>query len=180
VIRRASAAVALLLFLAAGCGSDSHIPVDSPSSPLGAGPGTLRECIPDPSLSSLSDGITVLNNRSKGTVTVEHVSFYGDHHLRLVQAVVVPIGDNAVGYEPWPPTGSLLPGIQWDKRVPAVGARVPPSTAHSFRNLVIQMRPTARRASSAGVRVLYRENGQQYELRTHVKTVVVPNTNKDC
>jgi hypothetical protein len=179
VIRRASAA-ALLLFLAAGCGSDSHIPVNSPSSPLRDGGDPLRECVPDPSLTSLTDGITVLDNRSNGTVTIERVSFYGDHHLRLVQAVVVPIGRNSVGYEPWPPTGSLLPGIQWDKRVPATGAKVPPSTAHSFRNLVIQMRPTARTASAAGVRVLYRENGQQYELRTHTKTLVVPNTNKDC
>lgn len=177
MIRRGTAAVALLLFLAAGCGSDGF-PVNSPSSPLGdgagVGPGVFQECVPDPSLTSLSDGITVLDNHSKGTVTVEHVSFYGDHHLRLVQAVVVPIGDNSVGYEPWPPTGSLLPGIQWDKRVPAAGAKVPPSSAHSFRNVVIQMRPTARRASSAGVQVLYQENGRQDELRTHTKTVVVP------
>jgi hypothetical protein len=179
VIRRGSAAVTLLLFLAAGCGGDG-ISVDSPSSPLGDGAGRLQECVPDPSLTSLTDGITVLDNHGKGTVTVEHVSFYGDHHLRLVQALVVPIGYNSVGYEPWPPTGSLLSGIQWDKRVPAAGAKVPPSSAHSFRNVVIQMRPTTRRASSAGVQVLYRENGRQYELRTHTKTVVVPNTKVDC
>jgi len=175
--RRGTAAVTLLLFLAAGCGSHG-IPVNSPSSPLGdgagVGTGVLRECVPDPSLTSLTDGITVLDNHSKATLTVEHVSFYGDHHLRLVQALVIPIGNNSVGYEPWPPTGSLLPGIQWDKRVSAIGARVPPSSAHSFRNLVIQMRPTARNASSAGVRVWYQENGRQYELRTNTKTVVVP------
>jgi len=112
---------------------------------------------------------------------VEQVSFYGDHHLRLIQAVVVPIGHNLIGDVPWPPTGSFLePGVQWDKRVPAVGARVPPSMAHSFRNLVIEMRPTARRATIAGVQVLYRENGQQYELRTDGKTVVVPNTKVNC
>jgi hypothetical protein len=178
-MRRTGAAAALLLFLAAGCGSDG-IPVNSPSSPLGQGGGGLSECVPDPSFRSLTDGITVLDNRSKGTVIVEHVSFYGDHHLLLVQAVVVPIGFNAVGFEPWPPTGTLLPGVQWDKRVPAVGARVPPSTKHTFRNVVIEMRPTARRATSAGVDVLYRESGHQYELRTHLPTEVVPNTNTDC
>jgi hypothetical protein len=177
LIRRASAAVTLLLFLAAGCGSDG-IPVNSPSSPLGEGAGGLRECIPDPSFKPLSDGITVLDNRSKGTVTVEHVSFYGDQHLLFIQAVVVPIGYNLVGDVPWPPTGTVLPGVQWDKRVAAVGARVPPSSKRSFRNLVIEMRPTARKAAIAGVLVLYRENGQQYELRTDGKTMVVPN--KHC
>ena len=184
MIRRSSAAAVLLLFLAAGAagcgGAGGGRPVDGPSSPLGEAAENLEECIPDPSMPSMTDGITVLDNHSTGTVTVEHVSFYGDRHLRLVQALVVPIGDNSVGYEPWPPTGSLLPGIQWSKRVPAVGATVPPSSAHGFRNLVIQMRPTARKASSAGVEVLYRENGQQYELRTHTKTLVVPNTKVDC
>jgi hypothetical protein len=175
-MRRASAAVTLLLFLAAGCGSGG-IPVNSPSSPLGDGAGGLQECIPDSSLTSLSDGMTILDNRSKGTVTVEHVSFYGVHHIRFVQAVVVPIGHTAIGDVPWPPSGSfLLGGIQWSKRVPAVGARVPPSRAHSFRNVVIEMRPTARKATYAGVQVRYRENGRQYELRTRIKTVVVPNT----
>jgi hypothetical protein len=35
------------------------------------------------------------------------------------------------------------------------------------------MRPTAHKGTSAGVQVHYRENDQQYILRTHAKTVVV-------
>lgn len=179
-MRRASAAVALLLFMAAGCGSDG-IPVNSPSAPLGAGAGGLQECIPDPSLTSMSEGTTILDNRSKGTATVEHVSIYGAHHIRSFQAVVVPIGYTALGDVPWPPSAAFLrDGIQWSKRVPAAGARVPPSSNHRFRNVVIEIRPTARKATYAGVQVLYQENGQQYELRTHIKTVVVPNTKVDC
>jgi len=51
--------------------------------------------------------------------------------------------------------------------VAAVGARIPPSPAEGAdRNLVLGMRPTAHTATAAGVQVLYRENGQQYELRT--------------
>ena len=125
----------------------------------------------------MTDGITVLQNHSEGTAVIEQVSFYGDQHLQLVHAVVVPIRYDAVGVTfGWPPARSFSdqPGVQWDKRVPAVGARVPPgSDKDGYRNLVIAMRPTARKASSAGVQVLYRENGQHYELRTHTKTVVL-------
>jgi hypothetical protein len=174
VIKKPAVAVALLLFLAAGCGG---VPVDSPSSPLGSGGDPFRECVPDLSATVMTDGITVLANSSKGTVVVEHVSFYGVHHLQLVRAVAVPIRYDAIGYSAgWPPArfNLTMPGVQWDKRVAAIGARVPPGPAlTSRRNLVIGMRPTAHKGISAGVQVLYRENGHQYELRTHTRTVVV-------
>lgn len=70
----------------------------------------------------------------------------------------------------WPPPTEAItqPGVQWDSRVPAVGAKIPPGPAQGGnRNLVIAMRPTAHKATAAGVQVLYRENGKQYELRTH-------------
>ena len=54
--------------------------------------------------------------------------------------------------------------------MPAVGARIPPSSAEGGdRNLVIGVRPTAHIAVAAGVQVLYRENGSQDELRTHTE-----------
>jgi hypothetical protein len=168
------AAVILLLVLAAGCGGE--VPVNSPSSPLGSGGDPLRECVPDPSATTMTDGITVLTNNSKGAVDVEQVSFYGDRHLKFVDAVIIPIRYDAIGYSAgWPPAQfRSLPGVQWDKRVPAVGARLPPGLElRNRRNLVIAMRPTAHQGSSAGVQVRYRENGRQYELRTHTKTVVV-------
>jgi hypothetical protein len=174
VIRKSAVAVTLLLFLAAGCGG---VPVDSPSAPLGSGGDPFQECVPDPSATVMTDGITVLANNSKGTVVVEHVSFYGAHHLQFVRAVAVPIHYDAIGYSAgWPPArfNLTLPGVRWDRRVAAIGARVPPGpTLLSRRNLVIGMRPTARKGISAGVQVLYRENGHQYELRTHTRTVVV-------
>jgi hypothetical protein len=175
VIRRASAAVTLLLFLAAGCGN-SGTPVDNPSSPLGAGGDSVKECVPDRSGTTMTNGWTGLDNGSKGTVVIEQVSFYGDHHLRFVQAVVVPIRFDAVGMaEGWPPPRSSItqPGVQWNKRVAAIGARMPPSPYPGNRNLVIAMRPTAHKGIAAGVQVRYRENGQQYELRTHTEFVVI-------
>ena len=124
----------------------------------------------------MTNGFTVLDNTSKGTAVIEQVSFYGDQHLLLVDAVVVPIQYDAVGFsESWPPAQVDLnqPGVQWDKRVPAVGARIPPGPAvGGDRNLVIEMRPTARKGIAAGVQVLYRENGQEYELRAHTEFVV--------
>jgi hypothetical protein len=153
-------------------------PVDSPSSPLGAGGDWLRECVPDPSSTPTTDGFTVLDNQSTGTAVIEQVSFYGDQHLHLVDAVVVPMQYDAIGSsEGWPPAPDAInqPGVQWEKRVPAVGARIPPSSAkNGSRNLVIETRPTARKEGiAAGVQVLYRENGSQYELRTHTEFVVL-------
>jgi hypothetical protein len=128
----------------------------------------------------MTNGFTVLENHSKGTAIIEQVSFYGDQHLQLVDAVVVPIRYDAVGFSAgWPPAAMNLnqPGVQWDKRVPAVGARIPPGPAEGGdRNLVIAMRPTSSKGIAAGVEVLYRENGQQYKLRTHTEFEVIAAT----
>jgi hypothetical protein len=125
----------------------------------------------------MTNGFTVLENHSKGTAIIQQVSFYGAQHLQLVNAVVVPIRYDAVGFsEGWPPAAMNLnqPGVQWDKRVPAVGARIPPGPAEGGdRNLVIAMRPTARKGIAAGVEVLYQENGQRYKLRTHTEFKVI-------
>jgi hypothetical protein len=175
VIRKSAVAVALLLILVAGCG-DSGIPVDSPSAPLGTGGGSFTECVPDLSGTTMTNGFTGLDNGSKGTVVIEQVSFYGDRHLQLVHALVVPIRYDAVGMSAgWPPPRSSItqPGVQWDKRVAAIGARLPSSPYPGDRNLVIAMRPTAHKGIAAGVQVRYRENGRQYELRTHTEFVVV-------
>lgn len=173
-IRQRIVAAVVLLFLAAGCGG---IPVDDPSSPLGSGGDQFEDCVPDSSGTTMTNGFTVLENHSAGTVIVESVRFYGAHHLLFVRAVVVPIGYNAIGYSAgWPPAKVNLaaPEIKWKERVPAVGARIPPYPARNgYRNLVIAMRPTAHKGTSAGVQVRYRENGHQYLLRTHTKTVVV-------
>ena len=170
MISKSAVAATLLLVLAAGCGGSGGVLVDSPSSPLGGGGAGLGECVPDPTGTPMTDGFTVLENQSKSTAIIEQVSFYGAKHLQFVDAVVVPIQYDAIGIVGgWPPPrwDITRPGVQWDKRVAAVGARIPPSPAEGAdRNLVLGMRPTAHTATAAGVQVLYRENGQQYELRT--------------
>jgi hypothetical protein len=91
----------LLLFLSAGCGG---IPINNSSSPLGNGGDGLTECIPDPSGTTLTDGINVLENHSNGTVTVEKVSYYGAHHPSFVRAVIVAIRHYSIGISlTWPP-----------------------------------------------------------------------------
>jgi hypothetical protein len=180
VITKQAVAATLLLVLAAGCGGSSAasgVPVDSPSSPLGAGGDSLQICSPDLPGTAMTDGFTVLGNHSKGTAIIEQVSLYGAQHLKFVDAVVVPIKYDAIGASAgWPPATMNItqPGVQWDKRVPAVGARIPPSPAWGAdRNLVIGVRPTAHEGIAAGVQVVYGENGQRYELRTHTEFEVL-------
>ncbi len=170
---KAIAAAGLLLFLAAGCGptggNDSRAPLASVFD--------VKECVPDPSGTTMTDGLTILQNLSTDTVTIERASFYGAHHLVFVRAVVVPMRHDAIGFSlGWPPARQNLdqPGIRWNARVAATGAEIPPHPdRNGYRNLVIAMRPTAHKGSAAGVQIRYSENGQQYELRTHAKLVVV-------
>jgi hypothetical protein len=173
------AAVALLLLLAAGCGGTTthDIPVDSPSSPLGTGGVKSEQCGPDASGAILTYGTIVLENHSKHPVTIQQVSFYGDHQLKLVHADVVPIRGGLIGIAyGWPPSQKTLAetGVPWSQRIPAAGAAVPPGTSvSSRRELLIGMLPTAHRGAADGVQVRYREGGKQYELRTHTKTVII-------
>jgi hypothetical protein len=186
MIKRSVLAASLLLFLAAGCGGTS-LSVDSPSSPLGNGGIDNTQCGPDPSGGIVTDGGTVLANHSKGTVTVEGVRYYGDRHLRLVHAVVLPIRGALVGVaNGWPPPRRNLINAKarWSQAVPAVGARIPHHLPRFTQmNLVIAFKPMAHRSVADGIQVRYREGGQQYELRTHTRTVIVIArgvTNREC
>lgn len=138
----------------------------------------MIECAPDPSRQPVANGLTVLENRSSSTVVVEHVSFYGARHMRLIRAVIVPVHLGSLGMSlSWPPIKPDLdqPGVEWKMRVPAVGAVVPPDTGRNGRrNLVIEMQPTAREDDViAGVQVRYRAAGKEYELRTHTAVKVL-------
>jgi hypothetical protein len=70
------------------------------------------------------------------------------------RAIPAPIRYDAIGYSAgWPPAQFRnLPGVQWDRRIPAVGARLPSGLKlRNRRNLVIAMRPTAHKGVSAGI-----------------------------
>jgi hypothetical protein len=103
--RNKPASVALLLFLAAGCGS-TGIPVNSPSSPLGSGGDSFRQCVPDLSGTTMTDGITVLEKPQQ-----RH------DDSQFAQAVVVPIHRDAIaarlqaGTPKWNP--DAWPGATW-------------------------------------------------------------------
>lgn len=49
----------------------------------------------------------------------------------------------------------------------------PHPNRNGYRNLVIAMRPTAQKGTALGVQIIYRENGKEYELRTHAKLGVI-------
>jgi hypothetical protein len=176
MIKRSVVTATLLLCLAAGCGGTT-IPVDSPSSPLGNGGNDVTQCGPDPGGGIMTDGGTVLSNHAKGTVIVESVRYYGDHNLRLLHAVVLPVNNNVIGIaRGWPPPQSNISfaGARWSQAIPAVGARIPPHLRPPHqRNLVIAFKPVAHRSVADGLQVRYRQGSRQYELRTHTKTIIV-------
>jgi hypothetical protein len=170
---RPVAAAALLAFVAlAGCTSGDPVPVNSPSSPLGGAGAGGDNCAWAWPGYTMTNGFIVLENHSKGTVTIESVSYYRPRHIVIAAAVVVPIRFDAIGIQLWPPR-VLESGVQWDKRTPAAGAKVPPDSGDHFRNLVLATRITAHRGTAAGVTVRYREGGQQYILRTRFAINVV-------
>jgi hypothetical protein len=175
VIKRSIVVVTLLLSLAAGC--DGHhagsIPVDGARSPLGNGGDPATQCGPDPSGGIMAIGGIALENHSRKAVIIEQVSLYGDTHLRLVHAVVVPIRGPLIGAAyGWPPSRATLArtGVPWNDRVAADGAMIPAATR---RELIIGILPTAHEGSATGTQVTYRADGRQYELRTHTRNVLV-------
>lgn len=131
-------------------------------------------CGPDAGGTIMTFGPLVLDNRGNGTVTIQRVSFYGDDHLRLLRAVILPIRGSLIGVDyGWPPPRDVLADSEarWSQAVPAARAAIPPHLhVPDQRNLVIEMRPMAYRSVFAGVQVLYKEFGKQYELRTRTRT----------
>jgi hypothetical protein len=178
MLRKPVIAVALLLVVA-GCGgatSTNEIPVNSSSSPLGSGGPPREQCGPDASDSVLTFGAIVLQNQSRSPVVVERVTFYGDHHLRLLDAVIAPDQGLLIGMSyGWPPSRATLAstGIRWNERMPAAGAEIPPGVSlASRRELIIAMLPAAHRSVATGVQVNYRQRQKQYLLRVEFKSVI--------
>jgi hypothetical protein len=177
VIPKSIVAVALLL-MAAGCGGHAaaSVLVDSPSSPLGSGgPGHSEQCGPDASGGVMTDGTIVLDNHSKRSVVIEHVRYYGDHHLRFLRAVILPVRGSLIGVAyGWPPPAVNLRDAEtrWSQSVPVVGATIPPARQSEELDLLIEFRPTAYRSSADGLQIFYRQGRSQYEYRTHLKTVI--------
>lgn len=73
------------------------IPVNDSHAPL-VSIFDVNECVPDPTGTTMTDGITILQNQSSGTLVIEHARFYGAHHLVYVRAVVVAMRYDAVGF----------------------------------------------------------------------------------
>jgi hypothetical protein len=63
--------------------------------------------------------------------------------------------------------------VLWSRRHLAVGASIPRSDGHHVANLVLVLKPAASTGTAAGTQISYRVAGQDYQVRTKVKLVVV-------
>jgi hypothetical protein len=172
VSRPAACLAALGCLVLAGCSTG---PKDSGPGPLGDGgeQGTL--CSPVGRGQVLSDGFDALRNTGVAPVTVEAVSLADPHGLRLLTAYIVPVaGDYLYGVRAgFPPAAALNPGVLWSKRRLAVGASIPRSDGHRVANLVLVLKPTASTGTAGGTQISYRVAGQNYQLQTKIRLVVV-------
>ena len=104
-------------------------PAASTDAPLhGAVDEGTEVCTPKKTGQTLSLGAEVLHNYSNGVVVVDSVVLDDAHGLHLVKALLVPVKDNLFGVGSYPPSRYSLnqPGVQWDRRRPAVGATLTP------------------------------------------------------
>lgn len=163
----AVAALLLALTATAGCGGSS-IPVNS--GPLGNGGDNDFLCSPIPRMTPMTNGWTALEYKGDSTVTIEKVTLYKPHDLKLTAAVVLPVGKGTLTgrLATYPPTKADLAESYhtmawWNARVTADGATLRPGVEYS---LALGLLPESRlHATAAGIDVLYRADGQEYLLR---------------
>jgi hypothetical protein len=167
---RAACLAALGCLVLAGCSIGPSGP-----GPLGNGGDQGTLCSPVAKGQVLSDGFDALRNTGDAPATIEAVSLADPHGLRLLTAYIIPIaGHSLYGVRAgFPPAAPLSPGVLWSKRHLAVGASIPRSNGHHVANLVLVLKPTASTGTAAGTQISYRVAGQDYQLHTKIKLVVV-------
>jgi hypothetical protein len=125
-------------------------------------------CTPGDGDGKATIGIDVLVNGGDDVAVISSVELPESAvDIQLVDAYVVPVHFNLVGVRSgFPPDPAELdPTIEWDQKLPAAGAGIPPGeTRDPAWNLVLglQISPSADRGMTGGVEVTYSEGGRQY------------------
>jgi hypothetical protein len=122
-----------------------------------------------------------LHNRGKSTAVVERVTLTNAKNLVIVRAWVVPVnGPDLMGGGGGWPGRQRMPGVFWSRRARAAGAHVPPAHGQHTADLVLLLKPTARKGTSTDIDVYYREAGQEYHLRYNTALVMRTSTSVSC
>jgi hypothetical protein len=150
--------------------------------PLGISRESGRVCMADPTGVPRLDGVTTLQNPSSVAVTVDRVWFRKPRHLRILEASVVEIGLNGVGFgAPYPPTGAgIVPG--WTTRQPIHGAVLEPRARlpkdHSYDIVLAVQRDPGFNGTADGVSIAYHDRDGSYVLDAYYSRIVA--NAKDC
>lgn len=139
--------------------------------PLGPQDNGATACLPGRSGHANTDGLENYLNSGHSTVIIDRVSLAKPSGLKLAGAYVVP-GRYSVGT--WatfpPPAGQLPHGVEWAKRRPPAGTRVPPG--HRI-NVVAGIEPVHdATGSTAGIVVWYHDGSTHYQRQSTVRVVI--------
>jgi hypothetical protein len=147
-------------FLVSGCGSSSL-----PTGPLGPAGNPSEQCTPGSLAHASTVGLINATNNSGGTLIVDAIDLAQQQGIKLVGAYLTPGAGEAGTWATFPPPAAqVFAYLDWSKRIPAVGAHVPPGETIS---ITLGIEPTTTTGSSTSdVEVLYHDGGSRFELRT--------------
>lgn len=171
VARRSSAALAvvLILSLATACSSDPREKGQAAGEdemPL-SWPGEHGEwCLPKELYSDLAYPKEV-DFEGSDPLTIEAVRLVDSEGLRLVDAVVAPLGKRRSRFGPstFPPVEDPALARAWRRAQPAEGAVIRPGTAHDLIAHIVST--GAGTATMSALDVTYRQGAEQYTARTN-------------
>lgn len=162
-----AAGLALLL---AGCGTGpkTNGPFGNSNAPYSGG-----QCIPVPPGDVATIAAKDFPNPGR-QARIDNVTLVGAHDLRLVAAWAVPItGTDLMGvFAGYPPYGiqgkngfpGVVPGVLWDRRQRADGAKIPHTPGQDTINLVLVVKASGVEGTSKTVYVDYESGGNHYRL----------------
>lgn len=113
-------------------------------------------------------GLITATNNGGSTLTVDAIDLAQQRGMKLVGAYLTPGAAEAGTWTTFPPPAAQVSAyLDWSKRVPAVGARIPPGKTIS---ITLGIEPTTTTGSSTSdVEVLYHDGGgSHFELRTNL------------
>jgi hypothetical protein len=156
--------VALSALLVSGCTSS---PSSLPDGPLGPPGNPSTQCTPDSLSHADTVGLIDATNSSGNTLTINAIDLAQQRGMKLVGAYITPGAGEAGAWTTFPPPAAQVSAyLNWSKRVPAVGARIPPGKTIS---ITLGIEPTTTTGSSTSdVEVLYHDGGSHFELRTNL------------
>jgi hypothetical protein len=156
------ATMSMTAFLVSGCGASSLS-----AGPLGPAGNPSTQCTPGSLGHAGTVGLINATNSSGDTLTINAIDFAQQQGIKLVGAYLTPGAGEAGTWATFPPpAASVSAYLDWSKRIPAVGAHIPPGETIS---ITLGIEPTTTTDSSTSdVEVLYHDGGSRFELRTNL------------